>query len=156
MEYTFYKLVHILGVIIFVGNIITGLFWMKFAVRTRDAAIIAHTMKGIIAADNFFTTPGVIVITAAGIMAAIVGQYPILGTGWILWPIILFTISGTVFMAKLAPLQRKIYSLASDTAAGDLDWQQFHALFRSWELWGLIATVTPIAAAAMMIMKLPR
>lgn len=156
MEYTFYKLLHILAVIIFLGNIITGLFWMHIAVKTKNVVIITHTMKGIIAADNLFTTPGVIVITAAGFMAAIIGHYPILGTGWILWPIILFTLSGIAFMAKVAPLQRKIYSFASNTVAGDLDWQQFHALYRSWELWGLAALLTPLAAAVMMILKLPR
>lgn len=157
MEYTFYKLLHVIGVILFLGNIITGLFWMHIAMKTNDVKIVGHTIRGIIRADNLFTTPGVIVITATGIMTAIIGHYPILGTGWILWPIILFIISGAVFMAKVAPLQR---SMAASTAAADntgsMDWEVFRKLYRSWEIWGLIATITPLAAAVMMILKVPQ
>jgi uncharacterized membrane protein len=157
MEYSLYKLLHVLGVIIFLGNIITGLFWMRFAVSTKNVTIIAHTMKGIIAADNYFTTPGVIVITAAGIMTAIIGHFPILSTGWILWPIILFIISGGAFMAAVAPLQKKIYALTSVSEGnGDLDWDQFHRLVRAWELWGSVALLTPLAAAVIMILKMPQ
>jgi uncharacterized membrane protein len=152
MEYTFYKGLHILAVILFLGNIITSLFWMRFAVRTKDAAIIAHTMKGIILADAIFTLPGVLIITAAGIMTAVIGHFPILGTGWILWSIILFSCSGIIFMARVAPLQKKIASMTS----ADMDWNEFHSLFRAWELWGLAALLTPLAAAVMMILKVPQ
>lgn len=157
MEYTFYKLLHILGVLLFLGNIITGLFWMHIAVQTNDVKIVGHSIRGIILADTFFTIPGVIIITATGIMTAIIGHYPILGTGWILWPIILFIISGAAFMAKVAALQKAMSAMtANDRSGSDFDWVTFRSLYRSWELWGLIATVTPIAAAAMMILKLPR
>lgn len=157
MEYTFYKLLHVLAVIIFLGNIITGLFWMRFAVKTKNVTIIAHTMKGIIAADNIFTTPGVIVTAAAGIMTAVIGHFPLLGTGWILWPIILFIISGGAFLTEVAPLQKKIYALTSAAeVSGELDWERFHQLVRSWELWGLAALLTPLAAAVIMILKVPQ
>lgn len=157
MEYTFYKLIHILGVILFLGNIITGLFWMHYAVQTKNLTIIAHTMKGIITADNYFTTPGVIIVTAAGIMAAIIGHFPILGTGWIIWSIILFSISGIAFMAKVAPLQRKIYALTSKRESDEIfDWEQFQKLYRAWDIWGAIALVSPLAAAVMMVLKIPQ
>lgn len=130
---------------------------MHIAVKSKDIAIIAHTIQGIITADKYFTTPGVIIITAAGIMSAMVGRFPMLGTGWILWSIILFIISGAAFMAKVAPLQRKISALTSAAVpSGNLDWDQFHSLVRSWELWGLIALVTPLGAAVMMVLKIPQ
>jgi hypothetical protein len=68
---------------IFLGNIITGLFWMHIAIKTKDLKIIAFAMKGIIKADRYFTLPGVVVITAGGFLAAIHGHFPILRTGWI-------------------------------------------------------------------------
>ncbi len=77
------KLIHILAVILFLGNIITGLFWMHIAVKTKDLKIINHTMNGIIKADRYFTIPGVIIITAGGFLAAIYGHFPILRSGWI-------------------------------------------------------------------------
>jgi uncharacterized membrane protein len=93
MTYSYLKLFHLIAVIIFLGNIFTGAFWMHIAIKTKDLKIIAHTMKGVIKSDRLFTIPGVIFITAGGFMTAIFGHIPILHTGWILWSLILFSIS---------------------------------------------------------------
>jgi len=157
MTYSYLKLLHLIAVIIFLGNIFTGAFWMHIAVQAKDLKIIAHTMKGIIKSDRFFTIPGVIFITAGGFAAAIFGHIPILHTGWILWSLILFSISGIAFAIKLAPLQRKIYKLSADQKNADgFDWNHFNKLYADWNLWGLIALFTPVAALVMMVLKIPR
>ena len=46
--YALLKLIHIFAVIIFLGNIITGLYWMKKADKTNNLSIISFAMKGII------------------------------------------------------------------------------------------------------------
>lgn len=156
MNYTYLKLIHLLAVIIFLGNIIVGLFWMRTAVKTRDPRIINFTIKGIIRADRYFTIPGVIVITTFGILAAVYGHFPLLRTGWILWSIILFTISGLAFGFKVAPLQKVISSLTIGYEnVNDFDWQYFQKKYIEWEVWGLIALITPLAAFVMMILKIP-
>ena len=157
MDTTYFKLIHLLAVIIFLGNIITGLFWMRIAVKTKDVRIIHHTMNGIIMADRYFTIPGVVVITAAGFLAAIYGHFPILRTGWILWSIILFSISGLAFAFKVAPLQRKIFKLTLGVENfADFDWTNFRKIYFAWDIWGLIALLTPLAAFAMMTLKIPQ
>lgn len=157
MDYTYFKLIHLIAVMIFLGNVITGLFWMSIAVKTRDLKIISHTVKGIIRSDKYFTIPGVIIITAFGLMAAIYGHFPILRTGWILWSIILFSISGLAFAFKVAPLQKKIYNLIlNKEASPDFDWLNFHKLYLAWEIWGGIALLTPLAAFVMMTLKIPQ
>jgi uncharacterized membrane protein len=157
MDYTYFKLIHLLAVIIFLGNIITGLFWMHIAVKTKDLKIISHTMKGIIKADRYFTIPGVIIITAGGFMAAIYGHFPILRTGWIFWSIILFSISGLAFAFKVAPLQKRIYHLTlNQETSTDFDWVNFHKIYLAWDIWGFIALVTPLAAFVMMTLKIPQ
>ena len=105
MYYTYFKLLHVLAVIIFLGNIITGLYWMHIAKKTKDLKIISHTVFGVIKSDRYFTIPGVVLITTFGIIAAVHGHIPLLRTGWIFWPIVLFSISGIAFMWKVAPLQ---------------------------------------------------
>jgi uncharacterized membrane protein len=110
--YLLIKLLHIVAVIAFVGNIITGIFWHAHAARTRDPKLLAYTMGGIIRSDRLFTIPGVIGIIATGIAAAIYGNFPILRTGWILWTLILFIVSGLIFMIRVAPLQRQLRALA--------------------------------------------
>ena len=152
--YLLLKLLHITAVIIFLGNIFTGLFWMKLANRTNNLSLISFAIKGIITSDKWFTIPGVIVITAGGFAGAIYGGIPLLKTGWIFWPIVLFTLSGIVFAIKVATLQKKIYKT---TLSGETDFNgdQYHSYLKQWEAWGFIALITPIAAMVMMILKLP-
>jgi uncharacterized membrane protein len=154
MIYLLLKLLHIIAVILFLGNIITGWFWKFHADRTTDPKIIAHAFEGITRSDRWFTIPGIIVITLAGIGTAIVGQFPILGTGWILWSIILFLISGFIFSWKVAPLQTRITNLARAAAdPGQMDWNLYRSLCRSWEIWGFVALLLPVAAVALMVLK---
>jgi|SRR5687768_16210302 len=99
--YLLLKLLHVVAVVAFLGNITTGLFWHSHAVRTRDPRLLAHTLDGIIRSDRFFTVPGVVGIVVTGVAAALRANLPILGTDWILWSLVLFSISGVVFMLRL-------------------------------------------------------
>jgi len=153
MVYLILKLIHVLSVIIFLGNITVGVFWKRAAEKTKDQKEIAFTFRGIIDADRRFTMPGVIGILIGGVGAALHGGYPLLRTGWILWSIILFIISGIAFMAKLVPLQKKIYALASDPIK--FNWDEYHSLARQWELWGAVALITPFIAVILMVLKIP-
>ena len=81
MGYSYLKLIHLIAVMGFLCNIITGLFWMNVATRTKDIKIINFVRKGIIKSDRIFTIPGVIIITAGGFLTAKYGQFPIRRTG---------------------------------------------------------------------------
>ena len=148
------KTLHLLAVTIFLGNIITGLFWKAHADRSADPRIIAHTLDGIIRSDRLFTIPGVVLIILFGVGTAMIGKLPILGTGWIWQSIVLFSISGLAFMAQVAPLQRRLRQLALNAAGGGAwDSAAYRRLSRRWEAWGLLAVVTPLAAVVLMIVK---
>ena len=149
--YQLLKLIHVFAVIIFLGNIITGLFWKRHADGTKNQSIIAHTLRGLIRADRWFTVPGVVVITTAGIFAAVKGGFPLIRTGWILWSIVAFALSGLAFMWQVAPLQKRLLRMIEGEAAPD--WAAYRSLSLRWELWGLFATITPIVAVALMVVK---
>jgi uncharacterized membrane protein len=148
------KTLHVLAVVLFLGNVITGIFWKAHGDRTADPRIVAHTLEGIIRSDRWFTIPGVVLIVLFGVAAAIVGRLPILGTGWIRQSIVLFTVSGLAFMLRVAPLQRRMLALAS-AGSHDRRWDtaEYRRLSRRWELWGLVAILTPLAALALMVYK---
>jgi len=148
------KLLHITAVIAFVGNITTGIFWHAHAARTRDPKLLAYTMGAIIRSDRLFTIPGVIGIIVTGIAAAIYGNFPILRTGWILWTLILFIVSGLIFMIRVAPLQRQLRALAEAAAqSGTFDYAHYRALAVRWEVWGAAALLMPLAGLALMVLK---
>lgn len=152
--YLLIKLLHVVAVIAFVGNITTGLFWHAHAARTRDARLLAFTMDGIIRSDRIFTGPGVVAIIVTGVAAAIYGDLPLLRTGWILWSLILFIAAGAIFGLRVAPLQRQLRALAETAAqSGAFDYATYHALAVRWEIWGAAALLTPVAALVLMVLK---
>lgn len=154
--YLLLKTIHLLAVVAFLGNITTGLFWMRYAVRTNDVKIIQHTALEIIKSDRLFTIPGVIIITAGGFFAAIYAGIPLLRTGWIFWPIILFTLSGVFFAYKVAPLQSKMKKhLESSIQNNNYQTENFIVLLKQWEVWAFLALATPVISFFKMILKWP-
>jgi uncharacterized membrane protein len=154
MTYLLLKLLHITSVIAFLGNIATGLFWHAHAARTRDPRILAHVMDGIIQSDRVFTIPGVIGATVAGFALAIHMHLPILRTGWILWTLIVFSISGLLFAFRVAPLQQQLRACAgSGSTSAAFDYDRYRALALRWEAWGAAALLTPVAGLVLMVLK---
>lgn len=148
------KVLHILAVVLFLGNIITGVFWKAHGDRSGDPRIMAHIMDGIIRSDRWFTIPGVVLIIAFGFGAAGLAGLPIFGTPWIWQSLVLFLISGVAFMAQVAPLQVRLRDLAGNAARGGT-WDQagYQRLSRRWGLWGAIALITPLLAVVLMVTK---
>lgn len=147
MLYLVLKLIHVAGVVLFLGNITVGVFWKAYADRSGNAAIMASTMDGIIAADKVFTIPGVIILLVGGIGTAIVGGIPILSTGWLLWGIVAFVLAALAF----GPLQRAQRRIAIAAHAGNF--QEYAEFSKGWRLWGTLALIFPIVAFVLMILK---
>jgi uncharacterized membrane protein len=147
VPYLIWKLVHVAGVVLFLGNITVGVFWKAYADRTGNAAIMANTMDGIIAADKVFTIPGIVILLAGGIGTAVVGRIPILSTGWLLWGIVAFILSGLAF-GPLSRAQRRI-----SIAAHGGNFQEYEELSKGWNFWGTIALIFPVIAFVLMILK---
>lgn len=147
------KLVHVLGVIAFVGNIVVGIFWKNIADRTHDPRVIAHTISGIIVADRIFTFPGILLILIGGFGAAAIARYSIWGTGWVLWGLGLFVIAGICF-GPVQQAQRAMLRLTQEAQdAKRLDWQAYARLTTRWNAFGTIATVAPLLAVVVMVLK---
>lgn len=152
--YLLIKLLHIIAVVAFLGNITTGLFWHAHAARTRDPKLLAHTMDGIIRSDRLFTIPGVIGIIITGFAAAKYGGFPVLKTGWIAWTLAAFALSGLVFVVRVAPLQRQLRALAAaGEQSGSFEHSRYRALAIRWEIWGAVALLTPFAGLILMVLK---
>lgn len=152
--YLLLKLLHVLSVVLFLGNIITGLYWHSHAARTRDPRVLAHTMDGIIRSDRLFTIPGVIGIIVTGVAAAMIANLPLLRTGWIAGTLALFAVSGVVFSVRVAPLQRRLRDRARDGAdSGAFDFDAYRAVALRWEFWGAVALVTPLGGLVLMVLK---
>ncbi|MBV8583147.1 MAG: DUF2269 family protein [Candidatus Eremiobacteraeota bacterium] len=146
------KAVPIVAVVAFFGHITVGVFWKLFADRTGDAKIMAFAMDGIIKADRVFTIPGVVTIVVAGVATALVGHYSILGTGWILWGLGLFIVSGIAF-GPLARTQRAILAVAQTGMQTGEQRAEYEALSKKWNVYGNVALILPFIALIVMVLK---
>jgi uncharacterized membrane protein len=153
MFYLFLKFLHIACVVIFVGNITTGAFWAAHAHRSRDFRLIASTFDGIIRADRLFTIPAVLGLIITGFGAALVADVSILGTGWVLWGIVLVVISGMSFGRFVAPRQREVARLAHSARSEEASWNDYEKAYKDWIFWGLVALIAPVAAMLVMVLK---
>ncbi len=150
--YLLSKLVHVAAVVAFLGNISTGLFWKAIADRTGRPEILAHTLRGIILSDRLITMPSVVVILIAGFGAASMGGWNVLGTGWILWSLVLFIIAGIAFV-PVSRAQRELADLAASGGPGLVASEPYRRFSRRWQLWGAVALLTPLLALVLMVVK---
>jgi len=153
MLYLALKALHIVSVVLFLGNIITGVFWKVHADLTGDLRARAQALDGIIKSDRVFTVPGVFLIIVTGVGLALMGGYPLLRTFWIVWSLVLFGISGLGFGIAVGPLQKKLLVNARAGLAGSWNQVEYDKLSRSWAIWGMVATAAPLVAVFLMVMK---
>src|SRR5262249_61765885 len=102
------KLLHVTAVVLFLGNITTGLFWHAHAARTRDPRLLHHAMDGILRSDRWFTNPAAATIAVSGVLMALDAHLPILRTRWIAIALALFIASGLIFATGVTPLQQQL------------------------------------------------
>jgi uncharacterized membrane protein len=153
MGYLLLKSLHVLSVVLFLGNIITGVFWKFHGDRIGTLPARAQALEGVIHSDRWFTMPGVFAIIITGVWMALSAHLPLLGTKWIAWSLILFGISGVAFSVFVAPLQKKLLANVRAGIAGNWDQAAYNKLSRSWEIWGAVATLAPIIALFLMVTK---
>ena len=153
MLYLLLKSLHVVSVVLFLGNIITGVFWKVHADRGRDLRAREQSLDGIIASDRMFTMPGVFLIIITGVWMSFVGDIHMLKTDWVLWSIVLFGISGAVFGARVGPLQKKLLANVRAGIAGQWNEAEYDRLSRGWQSWGWIATGAPLVAVFLMVFK---
>lgn len=143
------KLLHIFAAVVFLGNIIVGVFWKSHGDASKDPRIIAHTLRGIIRADRLFTMPSVTLLLIAGFGAQGMAHYS-LSLPWLLASLVLVVLSGAIFMAVLVPIQKKLLAVAT---AASFDVAAYERLSLQWSLWGTAATLAPLVALVLMIVK---
>ena len=146
------KTVHVIGVILFTGNIIVTGWWKAMADRTGDPRVVAFAQRQVTLTDWVFTLGGILLLAAGGAGAAALGGFAAT-TPWIAWGTALFAAAGGIWIAILVPVQAGLGRMAKGFAAGGPIPPDYWRLERRWTIFGLIATVLPVAAVAIMVFK---
>ena len=92
--YLWLKLLHIIGVILFMGNIIVTGWWKFMADKTRDPKIIAFAQRQVTLTDYVFTAGGANLLLIGGLLNAILHDMDYTAIKWMAWGLGLLIASG--------------------------------------------------------------
>lgn len=146
------KFIHILGVVLFLGNIIVSAVWRLLAERSEDLAVKRFSLKLTQLTDWIFTLPGVILIGISGHMLA-PSFGGIVAFGWIYHSYALLTISALIWLAFLIPIQRKQIRLLKDIHSFEPVKSQYLKLNKWWSILSSIATILVVIGLYLMTVR---
>lgn len=154
MEYTTWLFIHVLSVVIFLGNLAAGLFWKAHAERYRDHHILRSAFQGIHRSDLWITNISVAFVMLSGLMMAYLTDLSILYSGWMLAALSMLIVSGIVYGFKIIPLHERIIAhLTSPDGFSESQWDEYGQMKKTWMYWAIISTSTPFIAFYFMFFK---
>lgn len=151
--YLLLKSLHILGAVLFLGNIIITGWWKVMADSTRNPVIVAFAQRQVTLTDYVFTTGGVLLILTTGIGNAVLHDMNYLSIPWLVWGFWLFVVSGVIWAFILIPVQIKQAELAKQFADGGTIPENYWRLARIWNIFGTVATALPLINIYWMVFK---
>ena len=150
---SFWLFLHLIGVVLFLGNIITAAFWKVRADLQKDPAMIHRTVKSVMLADYMFTLPGLVLITVSGIVMAVRANLPMSGLNWLTLSLLLFAIRGVIWLAVLFPLQRAMIRHSAESIQTGRLSSPYERASRHWAIYGIAATLLPVIILYCMVTK---
>ena len=153
MAYDIFKIIHLLGVIILLGNVTVTSFWKVFADRSGDPRLIAHAQYLVTVTDWFFTLSGIVLLVAGGFGATWVAGINPFGAPWLVWAELLFLVAGLIWLGLLVPIQIRQARAVRGFVDGAAIPPAYRRLSRLWLIWGIVATVPLVAALYVMVAK---
>jgi len=151
--YLLLKSLHLLGVILFLGNIIITGWWKVMADRTRDKVVIAFAQRQVTLTDYIFTLGGAVLVLVTGLSNASTYGVDYLSIKWLLWGYGLFVASGIIWVVILIPLQIKLAKLAHQFTEDEPIPELYWKLGRLWLVFGILATLLPLINLYWMVFK---
>jgi uncharacterized membrane protein len=113
LDFKIHRFLHILGAVMFLGNIITGAMWMIVTDVTGSPSMFRFSIRAINIADLIFTGPGVILLVLNGAFMA-TNWNGLWSAPWLKWSLILFILIGVLWSFILVPLQIKFENTCED------------------------------------------
>ena len=145
-------LVHVVGVVLFIGNIVVTAVWKSLADRTKEPAVVAYAQRLVTVTDIAFTATGAALIAISGpVLAEDLGGVG--GPAWLTLGLSLFAASGVIWAAVLIPIQIAQARLARRFRTESSIPPRYWQLARLWAAFGAVATILPLANLYLMVVK---
>ena len=153
MSYNAWLTVHILGVVLFLGNIVVTAVWKMLADRTREPAVVAYAQRLVSITDVVFTATGATLIFTSGHVLAREFGGVFDGPLWITLGWSLFVASGVIWVVALIPIEVMQERMARAFRHEATIPERYWTLSRLWAGIGAVATVLPLLNLYVMVFK---
>ncbi|HHB13352.1 MAG TPA: DUF2269 family protein [Chromatiales bacterium] len=151
-HYLLLKSLHILGAMLFVGNIMVTALWKLMADRSRAAGIIAYAQRMVTVTDFAFTSVGAGLLVATGWTMG-QSQGGVTEVYWIRMGWYLFLASVLLWGLVLIPVQVMQAQMARRFQLGGAIPERYWGLARIWYVFGAVAVALPLANLYFMVFK---
>lgn len=148
LSYQWHKLLHILGVIIFMGNMIVGPVWFSYAFYSKDAHVLKFAAKLLQQTDLYLTIPGVALTVLNGLcLSSVYGGSQ--SQPWLLHSIYLI-LTMWVLSVPLVFLQEKLFLTIETEAQNEA---KINRLLIRWSILGSLVMIPPSIIFYWMVVK---
>ena len=147
-SYLWMKALHLIGVIMFLGNIIITGWWKIMAGRTNNPVIVAFAQRQTASADLLFAGGGVLLMLIGG-----PGNLDFLHIFWLKWGLWMFVVVGMIWGAILVPLQIAQSRMARQFAEGGEIPARYWKLERLWRTFSALALLLVLMSIYWMVFK---
>jgi uncharacterized membrane protein len=150
--YLILKLLHVFGVILFLGNIILTAWWKLMANRTKNPLIIAFAQHQVTLTDRILMNGSVVLIFVTGALS-VVAQEMDWNIRWLVWSTGLFMLSGVIWGFLVIPIRNKLAKMAREFSKDSVIPESYWRLERIWMVFGILATLPLLMILYLMVFK---
>ncbi|NVJ04963.1 DUF2269 domain-containing protein [Myxococcus sp. AM001] len=147
------KLLHLIAVVVFLGDIVVTAVWRLLADRTREPRVIAYALRLVQFTDKYLLVPSVFALAATGMLRAHLQGIPLWTNPALAAGQVSFMLCGVVWSQMLRPIQARQLVMAE--ALGDASGAAFDdylLLTKKWFRWGILAMALAFGSMALMVL----
>jgi uncharacterized membrane protein len=129
-----WRVLHVLGAVLLVGNVTVTGFWAAFLYAQRPALPFRPVARAILWTDLVFTVGGASLLTFSGIQLILATGIPFWGTPWLVKGVASLALATLLWLVVLIPDQFRLERLSPDDSEG------LRRVFLRWSVVGWIST----------------
>jgi uncharacterized membrane protein len=148
--YSLMKIVHVLAVVVLLGNLLMAPFWRKRLALEGGAQARATANRSVRVADLIFTLPGWVVVLATGIMLIIYRPLGMHG-GWLHLSLLLFLGWLVLWHILVLRSRKAMITQADEAAAGGPASAELAQHERQWQQWSYLSALLAVLILILMV-----
>jgi uncharacterized membrane protein len=129
-----WRLMHVLGAVLLLGNVTVTGFWAAFLYAQRDTVPFRPVARAILWTDLIFTVVGGVLLTFSGVQLILARGYPFWGTPWLVKGVGSLAAATLMWLVVLVPDQFRLERLHARDGAG------LRRVFLRWSVVGWLST----------------